>query len=144
VDLQGGGTVLIGVDAETGLHRARLSSELQPSGPVLAYDPLHKHWYSLEDFSASPDAAVVPGKSRRAARQSDEDYESALEELPDDVDAADEHFYLASESMPFKPFTADELSAMRSETRFSFLSNRPGVYDRANIHSGTSPARLSA
>ena len=35
-DLQGGGTVLIGVDAETGLHRARLSSELQPSGPVLA------------------------------------------------------------------------------------------------------------
>lgn len=42
-DLQGGGTVLIGVDAETGLHRARLSSELQPSGPVLAYDPLHKH-----------------------------------------------------------------------------------------------------
>ncbi|WP_351061463.1 hypothetical protein, partial [Psychrobacter sp. TB20-MNA-CIBAN-0197] len=80
------------------------------------------HWYSLEDFSASPDAAVVPGKSRRAARQSDEDYESALEELPDDVDAADEHFYLASESMPVKPFTADELSAMRSETRFSFLS----------------------
>lgn len=83
-DLQGGGTVLIGVDAETGLHRARLSSELQPSGPVLAYDGLNKHWYALEESSALPDAAAVPGKSRRVARQSDEDYESAVEELPDD------------------------------------------------------------
>ncbi|MFJ4606494.1 hypothetical protein [Pseudomonas atacamensis] len=131
-DLQGGGTVLIGVDTETGLHRARLSSELQPSGPLLAYDPLNKHWYALEDSSASPDAAVVPGKSRRVARHSDEEYESAVEELSDDVGAADEHFHLASESMAVKPFTADELSAMRSETRFSFLNNRPGVYDRAN------------
>ena len=131
-DLQGGGTVLIGVDAETGLHRARLSSELQPSGPVLAYDPLTKHWYALEESGASPDAAAVPGKSRRVARQSDEDYESAVEELPDDGGATQEHFYLASESMPVKPFTADELRAMRSETRFSFLANRPGVYDRAN------------
>ncbi|MFJ5237339.1 hypothetical protein ACIP86_11515 [Pseudomonas neuropathica] len=132
-DVQGGGTVLLGIDAETGLHRARLASELQPSGPALAYDPLNNHWYPLPDFSASPDGtAVVAGKSRRVARQGDEAYESALEELPDDVDVAQEHFYLASESMPVKPFTADELITMRSETRFSYLSNRPGIYDRGN------------
>jgi hypothetical protein len=132
-DVQGGGTVLIGIDAESGLHRARLSSELRPSGPVLVYDPQNKHWYSPQALSTAPDgAAVVARKSRRVARQSDEAYESALEELPDDVGSAQEHFYMASESMPIKPFTADELITMRSETRFSYLGNRPGVYDRAN------------
>ncbi|MFJ2528935.1 hypothetical protein [Pseudomonas helmanticensis] len=131
-DVQGG-TVMIGIDAETGLHRARLSGELRPSGPVLDYDPLNKHWYPLWDISASADgAAVVTRKSGRVARQSDEDYESALEELPDDAGAMQEHFHMASESMLVKPFTADELTTMRSETRFSYLGNRAGVYDRAN------------
>lgn len=132
-DVQGGGTVQIGVDAETGLHRAKLSREREPSGPFLDYDPLNKHWYLLQDSSASPDGtAVVSRRSRRVSRQSDEDYESALEELPDDAGATQEHFYTASESMPVKPFTADELSTMRSETLFSYLGNRAGVYDRAN------------
>jgi hypothetical protein len=131
-DVQGGGTVLIGIDAETGLHQARLSGELRPSGPMLAYDSSSKHWYLLQDFpTTGDDIAVVQRKSRRAARQSDEAYESALEELPD-FDAVQEHFHMASESMPVKPFTAAELIAMRSETPFSYQGNRHGVYDRAN------------
>ncbi|WP_277760402.1 hypothetical protein [Pseudomonas sp. A34-9] len=132
-DVQGGGTVLVGIDGETGLHRAQLHSERWPSGPELAYDPLHNHWYMLPDVSASADGgAVVARKSRRVSRQSDEAYESALEELPDDVDTAQEHFYMASESMPVKPFTNDEQITMRSETRFSYLGNQPGIYDRGN------------
>lgn len=132
VDVQGGGTVLIAVDMQTGLYRARLASEAQPSGPALAFDPLKKHWYLLQDFSA-PDGSVSAAQiNRRVSRQSDEAFESALEELPGDVDGADETFYLASESMPFKPFTTEELNTMRSETRCLLFGNTVGSYNRAN------------
>ena len=43
------GVVPVGVDPHTGQHRARLSSELQPSGPVLVRDPQSKLWYELDD-----------------------------------------------------------------------------------------------
>lgn len=131
-DVQGGGTVLLAVDAQTGLHRARLASELQPSGPVLAHDPANNHWYPLEDFAVSAPHTVMPRKSRRSPRRSDDEFEMALEELPRNDDGASEQFYLASESMPIKPFTADELRTMRSETRYSFLGNQLGTYNRAN------------
>ncbi|MBV4486453.1 hypothetical protein HU727_012705 [Pseudomonas sp. SWRI153] len=141
VDLQDGGTVLIGVDAETGLHRTRLASEARASGPALAFDPLNNHWYPLQDFTASADgSALMPRKSRRVSRQSDDEFGSALEELLDD--GADETFYLASESMPIKPYTAEELSAMRSEARYSFLANQLGTYNRAN--NGKYPLRDTA
>ncbi|MFG6204589.1 SET domain-containing protein [Pseudomonas retamae] len=131
-DVRGGGTVLLAVDAQTGLHRARLSSELQPSGPVLAHDPASNHWYPLQDFAVSAPQAVMPRKSRRSPRRSDDEFEMALEELPRNDDGASEQFYLASESMPIKPYTAAELRAMRSETRYSFLGNQLGTYNRAN------------
>jgi len=142
-DLHNGGTVLLGVDGETGLYRARLPSEARASGPVLAFDPLNNHWYPLQDFTASAHgAAPMPRKSRGVNRQSDEEFESALEELPHDSDGANEVFYLASESMPVKPWTADELWAMRSETRYSFLANQLGTYNRAN--NGKYPLRDTA
>jgi hypothetical protein len=133
VDVQDVGTVMLGVDAETGLRRAGLSKERQPSGPVLAHDPASNSWYPLQDFSAStPDSAVAaPRERRRSPRQSEDEYESALEELPGHDDGS-EAFYLASESMPIKPFTLEELNLMRSETRYSFLGNRLGSYNRAN------------
>lgn len=139
-DVQGGGTVLIGVDAETGLHKARLASELKPSGPELAHDPSSNHWYPLEDFTVfGTDGAVMPRKSRKVDRHSDDEFEWALEELPRE---AEERFYLASESMPVKPYTAEELSMMREETRYSFLTNQLGTYNRAN--NGKYPLRDTA
>ena len=131
-DVQGGGTVLLAVDAQTGLHRARLASEMQPSGPVLAHDPASNHWYPLQDFAVSAPQTVMPRKSRRSPRRSDDEFEMALEELPRNDDGASEQFYLASESMPIKPYTAHELNLMRSETRYSFLGNQLGTYNRAN------------
>lgn len=132
-DLQGGGTVLIGVDVETGLYRATLPSEAQASGPTLAFDPLHNHWHPLQDFTAPADGSgLMPRKSRGVSRQSDDEFESALEELSNAHDGADETFYLASESMPIQPYTAEELKTMRSETRYSFLANQLGTYNRAN------------
>ncbi|WP_447757111.1 hypothetical protein [Pseudomonas moraviensis] len=142
-DLQNGGTVLLGVDAETGLYRATLPSEARASGPTLAFDPLHNHWYPLQDFTAPADGSVLlPRKNRRVSRQSDDEFESALEELPTDHEGAGETFYLASESMPIQPYTAEELNTMRSETRYSFLANQLGTYNRAN--NGRYPLRDTA
>jgi hypothetical protein len=53
VDLSIGGTVLVGTDPDTGLYRARLSSELLPSGPVLERDGNSGFWRLREDVGSS-------------------------------------------------------------------------------------------
>lgn len=47
-----GGTVQIGIDPHTGLHRARLKSELLASGPVLARDAETGLWHSRDDLES--------------------------------------------------------------------------------------------
>ncbi|WP_277760372.1 hypothetical protein [Pseudomonas sp. A34-9] len=49
VDLGDGGLTLLDTDPDTGLHRARLPSELTASGPVLLRDPDSGVWYTLVD-----------------------------------------------------------------------------------------------
>ncbi|HWH88607.1 MAG TPA: hypothetical protein VNV36_17820, partial [Pseudomonas sp.] len=66
VDLVDGGTVLIGTDPDTGLYRARLSSELRPSGPALARDRESGLWHPLDDVEAS--TAPLTEKSLQALR----------------------------------------------------------------------------
>jgi len=58
VDLVEGGTVLVAVDPETGLHRARLSSERLPSGPVLLRDTGSGLWYPREVVETTTRAQV--------------------------------------------------------------------------------------
>ncbi|MBR7195500.1 leucine-rich repeat domain-containing protein [Pseudomonas sp. 14A] len=53
VDLSIGGTVLVGADPDTGLYRARRSSELRPSGPVLERDSASGLWRLHEDVGAT-------------------------------------------------------------------------------------------
>jgi hypothetical protein len=144
VDLQDGGVVLIGVDAETGLYRAKLPSEAHASGPVLAHDAQTNRWYPLQDYSTDTDggSAIMPGRSRESSPHSDDDFESALEDVFSESAEAGERFYLASESMPVKPYTTEELEWMRAETPYSFLSNRRGHYNRAN--NGKYPLRDTA
>ncbi len=51
VDVPDGGTVHVLADPQTGQYRARLTSELQPSGPVLSRDPDSNLWRPLDDFA---------------------------------------------------------------------------------------------
>ncbi|HWH88644.1 MAG TPA: hypothetical protein VNV36_18005, partial [Pseudomonas sp.] len=66
VDLVDGGTVLIGTDPDTGLYRARLSSELRPSGPALARDRASGLWHPLDEVETS--IAPLTEKSLQALR----------------------------------------------------------------------------
>ncbi|MGL6244005.1 hypothetical protein [Pseudomonas sp.] len=47
-EVPGGHIVHVGLDPATGQYRARLSSELQPSGPVLLRQPGSELWHPLE------------------------------------------------------------------------------------------------
>jgi hypothetical protein len=51
VDVSGGGIVHVAMDPETGLYRAKLPSELQPSGPVIVRDPETRLWHPLDDIA---------------------------------------------------------------------------------------------
>lgn len=53
VDMSDGGIVLVGLDPDTGLYRARRSSELLPSGPILLRDPDSGLWHPLNDSEAT-------------------------------------------------------------------------------------------
>ena len=138
-DVQGGGTVQIGVDPQTGQYRARLASELDPSGPVLVWEPVTRLWHPVP---VSESAVLRRGV---ATHLSDDEFELAPESLPDSLrrvdDADDEVFELASESMPIKPYTAQELAYMRREDRYTSLGNQLGSYNRAN--NGKYPLRDS-
>lgn len=52
VNVPDGGIVLVGVDPDTGFHRARLASELLPSGPLLLRDIESGIWHPHNDFNA--------------------------------------------------------------------------------------------
>jgi hypothetical protein len=196
VDVQGGGTAQVAFDPVTGQHRAKLSSELNPSGPVLVRGPANDVWYPLApsdsivfrsagsraqeiEFNgkqyfvaprpdagdgqhyllqvfdpnnpstllssgiiAAPDAL---GQWKRRGRkggmkagESDEEFVLAAE-FPSRKTSADEAFEMASESMPIKPYSGEELSVMRQAVPYSAANNKLGSYNRAN--NGKYPVR---
>ncbi|SDB34001.1 NEL-type E3 ubiquitin ligase domain-containing protein [Pseudomonas putida] len=52
VDMLDGSIFLVGLDSESGLYRARLSSERVPSGPLLLQDPDSRLWYPMVDLES--------------------------------------------------------------------------------------------
>lgn len=52
VDVPDGGVVLVAIEPDTGLCRARLASELTPSGPLLLRDTESGIWHPHNDFNA--------------------------------------------------------------------------------------------
>ena len=49
VNTEDGHVLHVGLDSESGLYRAKLPGELQPSGPFLLQDPDTLRWFSLDD-----------------------------------------------------------------------------------------------
>jgi hypothetical protein len=49
-DVPDGHSVLVAIDSDMGLYRATLTSERNPSGPVLQFDPQSKLWRPLEEM----------------------------------------------------------------------------------------------
>ncbi|MFJ4606493.1 hypothetical protein [Pseudomonas atacamensis] len=189
VDVHGVGTVQAAFDPATGQQRARLASELNPSGPMLVRGPANDFWYPLDmsdsialrsaagkaqeikfngkqyftapqpdagdgrhyvlqvrdpknpstllssGIVAAPDALGLWKRRGRKggmkAEDSDEEFVLAPEFVPR-KSSADEIFEMASESMPFQPYSSEELSMMRLIEPYSAANNKLGSYNRAN------------
>lgn len=82
--LSGEGMVLVGVDPDTGLYRARLSSELRPSGPVLLRDTNSGLWYARKVVEPTTRAQV----KKYLPQATDEDADAFITRF-DDKDVAD-------------------------------------------------------
>jgi hypothetical protein len=61
-----GGIVQIGLDPATGLYRAKLASEKDPSGPVLRFEPESRLWHPTK--TASPSASSLSAAQLQAFR----------------------------------------------------------------------------
>ncbi len=129
-EVSGQGIVQVGADPQTGVYRAKLASELNPSGPMLERDSDGGGdvWYPLDEFATD-------SFGRPDSRQ---DSVATLEAVPHakegDIrsDSAEDVYELASESMQIKPFSEQELAFMRHEARYTFRDNKLGSYNRAN------------
>jgi hypothetical protein len=130
-EVQEGGYVQVGIDAETGLLRARLARESTPSGPVLIRSQDSRLWRALEES----DTQVY----RTAAEAGTDTRHPKEREM--ETDHIDERFFMASESMPFVPYSPHELAFMRQVSGHSFRDNQLGTYNRAN--NGRYPLRDS-
>jgi hypothetical protein len=53
VQVPEGGTVQVGLDTASGLYRAKLPSELHPSGPLLQFDADSRLWQPIETWAPS-------------------------------------------------------------------------------------------
>ncbi|KAE9642773.1 hypothetical protein [Pseudomonas sp. PB106] len=116
------GFVQVGLDPETGLLRARLASETTPSGPVLIRTADSHLWRPLEES----DSNVY----RSAAEEGTDTRHPKEREM--ESDHSDDEYFLASESMPFIPYSPHELMFMRQVSSHRFRDNQLGTYNRAN------------
>lgn len=122
--------VQVGADAQTGVYRAKLASELNPSGPALERDSDGNVWHPLDEFATDPLRTPDPrtdGASALEALAPPKESDSGARR-----DSSDEEFELASESMPIRPYSEAELAFMRHEARYTFRDNQLGSYNRAN------------
>ena len=78
-DLSDEGMVFVGVDPVTGLYRARLPSELRPSGPVLLRDTASGLWYPREVVEPTTRAQV----KKYLAQATDEDADAFIARFAD-------------------------------------------------------------
>ncbi|WP_426204455.1 hypothetical protein [Pseudomonas sp. TWP3-1] len=128
-EVPGQGVVQVGTDQQTGLYRAKLASELNPSGPALERDSDGTVWHPLEEFATDASRTPDPRKGGSTLEALVHPREA---EDGNQRDSSDDPFELASESMPIKPYTEQELAFMREETRYTFRDNQLGSYNRAN------------
>ena len=130
VSVPDGGIVLVGVDPDTGLYRARLSNELLPSGPLLMRDTESGIWHPHNDFNAN--TVPLTDASLRAFR-SGLDF-SDIDPASDGLFRHDGKLYVVIHEQAYQ--VMQDLDASRPEYKVWRLVNPkdPVATDSANIY----------
>ncbi|VVO55446.1 hypothetical protein PS862_00533 [Pseudomonas fluorescens] len=136
-DVPGGGIVPIAADPETGLYRAKLPSELQPSGPVLVRDPESKLWYPWDDFKSTTYPLTA---TRLEAFRTSLDF-TGVEPARDGLYRLDGKLYVVIEHHAYQVLQDIEASSPQTPVMRIVRAEDPVALDDNNLYVATRPGR---
>lgn len=139
VDVMDVGVVSVGVDPHTGQQRARLTSELQPSGPVLVRDPQSKLWYEQDD---SPITFAL-SDSRLQAFRTALDF-AGVEPGTDGLHRFDGKLYAVIENIAYQALHDPEASTALTPVMRIVRADDAVAASTDNLYVATRPGRSEA
>ncbi|MHB2136856.1 hypothetical protein ACX64L_02680 [Pseudomonas monsensis] len=137
VDLSDDRVALVKKDPDTGLYRARLPSELSPSGPVLIRDAQSRLWHPLDD--ARP-ATFLLSDARLEAFRTALDF-SGIEPGTDRLYRFNGKLYAVIAEHAYQVLHDLDASSPRSAVMRIVHPADPVARDHGNIYIGTRPGR---
>jgi hypothetical protein len=137
VDVAGGSIVQIGADPKTGLYRAKLPSELQPSGPALARDPDSKLWYPLDEV----EAATYPLTSTRLEAFRTPLDLTGVDPGSDGLHRLDGKLYVVIQNHVYQVLQDLEASSPQAPVMRIVRTEDPIALDDNNVYVATRPGR---
>lgn len=137
VDLPDDRVALVKKDPDTGLYRARLPSELSPSGPVLIRDAQSRLWHPLDD--ARP-ATFLLSDARLEAFRTALDF-SGIEPGTDRLYPFNGKLYAVIAEHAYQVLHDLDASSPRSTVMRIVHPADPVARDHGNIYIGTRPGR---
>ncbi|WLH36218.1 NEL-type E3 ubiquitin ligase domain-containing protein [Pseudomonas sp. FP2196] len=136
-DVPEGGTVQVGIDPQTGLYRARLQSELTPSGPVLVRDPDSNLWHERNDL----ESVIFPlSDSRLEAFRTNLDFANA-EPDSDGLVRHDGKLYVVIHDQTYQALRDLDASSPQVPVMRIVRAEDPVARDDGNVYVGTRPGR---
>lgn len=137
VDVVDVGTVQVAKDADSGLFRARLSSESKPSGPALLRDPDSGRWHRLDDFEPITfplsDTRLAPFRTPLAFNHLDPD--------SDGLHRLDGKLYALIDNHAYQVLHDPDASTPLANVMRIVRSDDPVASDSANVYVATRPGR---
>jgi Leucine-rich repeat (LRR) protein len=137
VDVVDVGIVQVAKDADSGLFRARLSSESKPSGPALLRDPDSGQWHRLDDFEPITfplsDTRLAPFRTPLAFNHIDPD--------SDGLHRFDGKLYASIDNHAYQVLHDPDASTPLATVMRIVRSDDPVASDSANVYVATRPGR---
>lgn len=132
-----GGVVHIVSEAETGRYRAKLPSELLPSGPTLSYDIGSQLWRPLADFA--PITYPLP-VSRLQGFRTDLDF-TGVEPGPDQLHRHLGKLYVVIEKHPYQVLHDQDASSPQTPVKRIVRPEDAIARDEQNLYVASRPGR---
>ncbi len=140
VDVPDGGIVQIGIDPLTGLYRARLHSELTPSGPVLVRDADSALWHPRPDLES---IIFTLSETRLEAFRTTLDF-AYVEVDGDGLIRHEGKLYVVIHERTYQVLHDQEASSPHAAVMRIIWTQDPVARDPDNVYVATRPGRSEA
>ncbi|MXI48912.1 hypothetical protein GRW89_20610 [Pseudomonas moraviensis] len=137
VQVPEGGTVQVGLDPASGLYRAKLPSELHPSGPLLQFDAESRLWQPVDTWAPS---TYPLSPSRLEAFRTDLDF-STTEPGGDGLLRFNGKLYVQIENQAYQVLHDLDASAPQRAVMRIVRPDDPIATDATNVYVASRPGR---